>query len=87
MAEALEVERGLDNPDPLRSADWVAARLGISVWAVYELTKRGRLPCVRLGRLVRFDADTIEAFIRGGGTAARAAVPAVALATSRRKGE
>ena len=52
----------------LRTAGWVAGRLGISRWQVYELAKRGELPCVRLGRLVRFDEDAIEAFVHGGGT-------------------
>jgi excisionase family DNA binding protein len=52
---------------PLRSVEWVAARLGVSRWQVYELAKRGEIPHVKLGRLVRFDEAALEAFIRGGG--------------------
>ena len=52
----------------LRSAEWVASRLGVSRWQVYELAKRGVLPHVKLGRLVRFDEEAIETFIRSGGT-------------------
>jgi len=52
----------------LRTADWVASRLGISRWAVYELAKRRVLPCVRLGKLVKFDEVAVEAWIAAGGT-------------------
>ena len=69
----------------LRSADWAAARLGVSRWQVYEMVKRGSLPHVKLGRLVRFDEDAIEAFIRDGGTGADArAAPNAGLRVSRR---
>ena len=52
----------------LRDAAWVAQRLGVSRWCVYELVKRDALPHVRLGARVRFDESAIEAFIRAGGT-------------------
>jgi excisionase family DNA binding protein len=59
----------LADPVALRSAEWVAKRLGISTWGAYELAKRGELPCVRLGkRRVRFDEAAIEAWIAAGGT-------------------
>ena len=56
-----------DDVQALREAGWVAKRLGISRWAVYELAKRHVLPCVRLGKLVRFDEIAIEGFIASGG--------------------
>jgi excisionase family DNA binding protein len=58
----------LADPSPLRSAEWAAKRLGISTWCVYELAKRGEIPCVRLGRRIRFDEAATEAFIAAGGT-------------------
>ena len=57
-----------DGVQALRDAGWVAKRLGISRWAAYELAKRRALPCVRLGKLVRFDENAIEAWIAAGGT-------------------
>jgi excisionase family DNA binding protein len=70
---------------PLRSAEWVATRLGISRWAIYELVKRSALPHVRLGRLVRFDEDAIETFIRSGGTVGDVrTTPSERLRVSRR---
>ena len=70
---------------PLRSVDWVATRLGVSRWQVYEMAKRSALPHVKLGRLVRFDEEAIEAFIREGGTGAdKRAAPNAGLRLSRR---
>ena len=37
----------------------VAATLGITRRTVYQMTKDGRLPYVRIGRLVRIPADAI----------------------------
>jgi excisionase family DNA binding protein len=68
---------------PLRTAEWVGARLGISRWQVYELAKRAALPHVKLGRLVRFDEDAIEAFIGAGGTSGAAPSQAGSAAASR----
>ena len=45
----------------------VAHRLNVSVHRAYELARQGRIPCVRLGRQVRVDADRLESFIRDGG--------------------
>jgi excisionase family DNA binding protein len=46
----------LDLPELLRPEE-AAAVLGISRWLVYELAKRGELPSVRLGRLLRITRD------------------------------
>ena len=78
-----EIESG--SRRPLRAVGWVATRLGVSRWQVYEMVKRGSLPHVKLGRLVRFDEDAIEAFIRDGGTGAdERAAPNAGLRLSRR---
>lgn len=45
----------------------VARQYDISESRVYELAKLGLLPCVRLGRQVRFRVEDIEAFVAQGG--------------------
>jgi excisionase family DNA binding protein len=57
-------------PKPLRDADWIAARLGVKRFTVYDMARTGKLPHVRLGRAIRFDEDATEAWIAKGGTAA-----------------
>jgi excisionase family DNA binding protein len=47
---------------PLINAAKVAALLGISPRAVYDLTYSGRLACYRIGGAVRFDPADVEAF-------------------------
>lgn len=42
----------------------MAERLGISERKLFALTIEGILPCVRLGRLVRYNVETIERWIR-----------------------
>jgi excisionase family DNA binding protein len=48
-----------DLPELLRVEE-AAAFLGISKWLTYELAKRGDLPSVRLGRLLRIKRDGLE---------------------------
>ena len=50
------------NPKLLRMKD-VAQMLGISKSYAYELTRRGQLPAVRLGRSVRVRPDDLMRFI------------------------
>lgn len=57
-----------DELQTLINAAAVAERLGVSRFRVYELARGGDLPCVRLGRSMRFDPNAIESFIRDGGT-------------------
>lgn len=49
-------------PD-LLNVHGAAQKLGISAWTIRELIWAGRLPCVRVGRLVRIDPKDIESFI------------------------
>lgn len=51
----------------LVTADWVVTKLGIPVPSIYDYARRGVLPCVRVGRLVRFRPSDIEKFIDSGG--------------------
>jgi excisionase family DNA binding protein len=41
----------------------VAELLCLPASTVYELARSGRLPCLRIGRAVRFDRHTLEAHI------------------------
>ncbi|MGE0800956.1 MAG: helix-turn-helix domain-containing protein [Lautropia sp.] len=55
-----------------------AARLGISKRMLYELAApNGPLPCVRIGRAVRFDPRDIEEFV--GKRRSEPAAPAAAV--------
>ena len=56
----------VENGDPPRliSAKEVGQRLGISVQAVYKFAKGRILPTVRIGRYVRFEQASIEAWIK-----------------------
>lgn len=44
----------------------VADMLALPKSTVYELARRGEMPCARLGRTVRFLRDDIEQRLRGG---------------------
>lgn len=43
----------------------VAAMLAMPKSTIYELARRGELPCARLGRTIRFLRDDVEARLRG----------------------
>ena len=43
----------------LTAAD-VAERLSIPVWSIYQLVKDGGLPCLRVGRRLRFRLSDLE---------------------------
>jgi excisionase family DNA binding protein len=58
---------------PLQDADWLAKRLNVKRFTAYDLIRSGRVPSVRLGRLVRVDEDAVEAWIARGGTKGEAA--------------
>jgi excisionase family DNA binding protein len=47
----------------LVTADQVAAELGVSKDWIYAEVRAGRIPHVRLGRNVRFRADSIDQWI------------------------
>ncbi len=53
----------------LVTADQVADWLGLGKQRVYELTRRGDLPHVQIGRQYRYDPAAIEEFLAAGGTA------------------
>ena len=49
----------------LFTAEEVAEALAISTSMVRQLTQYGDIPCRRIGRLVRYTPDDIEAFVQG----------------------
>lgn len=48
---------------PLRDADYVARLLGIPRKSVLQYAREGKLPCVRIGRHVRFVLADVQAAI------------------------
>ena len=59
---------GVTRNSLLRASE-VASRLSTSEQRVHELARLGLLPCVRMGRSVRFDASVVEQWIQTGGKA------------------
>lgn len=60
----------VSEPRKLLRAREVARRLNMPVSTVYDAARRDMLPgIVRMGRLVRFDASKLDAWIDGGGKA------------------
>jgi predicted DNA-binding transcriptional regulator AlpA len=53
--------------EQLTNAEWVAQKMGIPEVSIYDYARRGILPCVRIGKLVRFRPSDIENFINTGG--------------------
>jgi excisionase family DNA binding protein len=49
--------------DRLVDAQAIAERLGVPVSWVRESTRSGAMPCVKLGRYVRFDLDDVDAWV------------------------
>jgi len=50
-------------PDRLLDADEVAAMLHVPLRWVRDASRAGKLPCIRLGRYVRFDRDDVLTWI------------------------
>jgi excisionase family DNA binding protein len=55
------------NDEKLEQVDWASKKLGISIQSAYDYARRGILPSVRIGKLMRFRPSDIEAFINKGG--------------------
>jgi excisionase family DNA binding protein len=48
----------------LLRADELAEVLQCSVSHIYELAARGEIPCLRIGRLIRFELDAVLEAVR-----------------------
>lgn len=55
----------LHDPEPLVDAEVIAAHLAIPRKTVLQYARDGRLPCVRIGRHVRFRLSDIDEYVRG----------------------
>ena len=55
-------------PAELLSPDEVVARLRVGRWQVYALIRRGELPAVRVGKLLRIPAAAVVDFVANGGS-------------------
>lgn len=53
----------------LIDAPEAAGRLAISRRELYAATRAGLVPCVRIGRRLRWDRDALEEWARAGGQA------------------
>lgn len=62
-AEPLPERRRITREDVMTPAE-VAELLAVPRSTVYDLARRGELPCARLGRAIRFLRDDIEARLR-----------------------
>lgn len=56
--------RRITREDVMTAAE-VAALLAMPKSTIYELARRGELPCARLGRTMRFLRDDVEARLQG----------------------
>lgn len=53
----------------LKDAEFVKEYCGFKTTArVYEAARLGLIPCVRIGRQVRFDEDALREWVRRGGS-------------------
>ncbi len=53
----------------LKDAEYVKDFCGFKSKArVYEAARLGLIPCVRIGRQVRFDEETIREWVKAGGS-------------------
>lgn len=51
--------------DPLMKPEEVCAILRVPVRMVYRMVREGRLPAIRVGRLMRFQKSEMSAFTSG----------------------
>jgi len=60
----------------LIDAKAAAPLLGLkSKTSVYEAARRGLVPCIRVGRRMRFDPDVLRQWAASGGTSSKAMQP------------
>jgi len=52
----------------LLKAREVAKQTGLPLARVYELSRQGTIPCIKLGRSYRYDAAKLRNWLNDGGT-------------------
>ena len=53
-------------PRILLKPDEAAAAMGLSPRALFSLTRKGAVPCIRLGKLVRYSPSALRRAFDGG---------------------
>jgi excisionase family DNA binding protein len=53
-------------PKRLLTVEQMAELLQVPRFWIYQRTRTNAIPCIRLGRHLRFDPDEVLAFFRGG---------------------
>lgn len=48
---------------PLLSADQAGELLGVTTRTLHTLSKKGELPCIKMGRRVKYDQRDIEGYV------------------------
>lgn len=61
--------------EPWLSADDIAAHLGVTKDTVYSWIVDKRMPAHKVGRLWKFQASEVDAWVRSGGSASVEAAP------------
>ena len=62
-------------PEPWTSADEIAGHLGVTKDTVYVWNADKAMPAHKIGRLWKFQASEVDAWVRGGGTASNSPRP------------
>ncbi len=57
--EQIHETKTIKRPTPLFTADEIARLYNVSCSTVYRLSAQEIIPCIRLGRAVRFDPDAV----------------------------
>lgn len=63
--EISQDEKGISAPDPIMTAADVAKYLHLDRKTVYEYSRQGTIPHIKIGRLLRFSRETIDRFVTG----------------------
>lgn len=64
LGELIEAIKRDELPARLVSAGGAASTLGVTRNAVYDMCRRGSLPCWRAERVILIDADAVEGRVR-----------------------
>ncbi len=49
--------------DPFLTVRQLADKLAVRPLMIYRLVEQGKLPAIRIGRIIRFDPDDVAAFL------------------------
>ena len=68
----MNIEIGTNTTGDILCAKKAAALIGCSTWTLYEYCKAGRIPHIRIGRMLRLRRSTVEAWLTDHETASLA---------------